>query len=456
MLDTPTSNTGWRLGGVTVVATVALLRRQASSTLNSPRLAAAAAAAAFCLGWTGICLGYNAVKRALPKPTTPTPRAVPLRDPPRIQAEAFTAAEFAKYISRGQPFVVEGLERLPELKGKFGMEGFVAQLGHVPVLPENSNAGLSTGLGDLDSPTLADVCAEIVSRAEAGEDTNLRVHGLLPDPPLDKIYEHPRDVYESLSVRRGGSHHYVGSQGASVFVHWDQEQNHNLHTVLVGTRRIILTPESQTGRMYQQPGGILSGMVRCPARSFERRPAPPHPHRHRRGAASRWQPRARARTTRRVCGAARERFEPTVPPCRTRLNRHAAAPSLSQGYTAGAPDFDAFPEAGRVDAYEVLLSAGQACYMPARCWHYIEYHTPCVAQTLAFYTSDAARRRALGRQICNYYMQQWVPQWFRRLQFYARNPECTASQATMAANLVPPPNYKAAGKAASGNSIAHT
>lgn len=61
---------------------------------------------------------------------------------------------------------------------------------------------------------------------------------------------------------------------------------------------------------------------------------------------------------------------------------------------------------------------------------------------MAFFTSRAERRRALARKRITASMHQHVPAWLRALQFFARNPECTASEEVIEANLRaanPPP-----------------
>jgi len=148
------------------------------------------------------------------------------------------------------------------------------------------------------------------------------------------VFEQPQAVYAQLTpdhnvYRRGASHYYVGSKGAVVYLHWDPEYNHNLHTVLAGKKRIILYTADQSRHLYQMPGtGKLS----------------------------------------------------------------AIGTALAQA------DFSLFPALRFARGYDVTLVAGEAVYMPAMCWHYMEYLEPSVAQTCAFWPSLLEYRAATLQQ----------------------------------------------------------
>ena len=332
LFNTPSSPTCWRLGALTAVGAVCANAAFRGRLLPPVRTSPLTAAAAFYTSWTAVCLGFNklACRRRRMCPAEAARAATPRAAAERVRLEDLSATEFSRRVDAGVPFVIEGFDRLPELRGKLGLEGLVSLLGHLPVGPGKidwaNDAADSRETAEAWSslpggvPTLRDVCQMLRERAEAGAPTNMRVHGLSAPPPLDEAYEHPRSLYDSLPVRRGDNHLYVGAQarwprpwvarararparlhrrphrphrlgqGASVLVHWDQEQNHNLHVVLAGTRRIVLTPCSQSHRMYSLP---------------------------------------------------------------------ATSNYSALGFTAGAPDAADFPEAARALSYEVVLSEGR-------------------------------------------------------------------------------------------------
>jgi len=98
-------------------------------------------------------------------------------------------------------------------------------------------------------------------------------------------------------------------------------------------------------------------------------------------------------------------------------------------FATGMPDFDhaKFPLFRHAQGYECIVSEGEALFMPAMCWHWMEYLEPSIAMTTAFWTGPLAFTHGTVSFLTHALVHPLVPPRLKTLTLWLCYPGCRAS-----------------------------
>jgi hypothetical protein len=146
---------------------------------------------------------------------------------------------------------------------------------------------------------------------------------------------------------------FTGGAGSVTHMHFDIDLSHILHTQFIGRKRVLLFPYQEQHKLYRKPWEVLSLV----------------------------------------------NFEKYFDPSNNKL------------------DLNKFPAINLAKGYEVILEHGDTLFMPAGCWHHMEYLDSGFAMSLRALQSSVGGKlkgawNLFGMRSIDTMMKKTIPEWW--------------------------------------------